>query len=264
MNVLVTGGAGYIGSHAARALKAAGHDVVVFDDLSTGHRKAARRLPAIVRERHRRRGAEGGDEAFSSGRGDALRRQASSASPSRTRRSTTANNVAGGVALLEAMRACGREALVFSSARRPSTASPSATPIDRGAPHAADRAPTAGRSSCSSRCWPTTPRAYGLALRGPALLQRRPAPTRAATIGEDHDPETHLIPLVLQAALGQRAPVTVFGTDYPTPDGTCIRDYIHVDDLAAAHVLALETARLGGGLRRLQPRQRQRLLGAAR
>ena len=84
-------------------------------------------------------------------------------------------------------------------------------------------------------------------------------PTRAATIGEDHDPETHLIPIVLQAALGQREAVTIFGTDYPTPDGTCIRDYIHVTDLADAHVLALEGLFGRRSVGRVQPGQRRRL-----
>ena len=91
--------------------------------------------------------------------------------------------------------------------------------------------------------------AYELGLRRPALFQRRRRQPRTARIGEDHDPETHLIPLVLQAVMGQRPAIEVFGTDYPTPDGTCIRDYIHVDDLADAHLLALEALGPGKHLR---------------
>ncbi|MEP6639313.1 MAG: UDP-glucose 4-epimerase GalE [Chloroflexota bacterium] len=238
--ILVTGGAGYVGSVSAEAFLAAGHEVVVLDDLSTGHR-AAVPPPAIL-------------HAGTYADGDALARLLESerievilhcaarslvgesiVDPSKYYR----DNVAGGVALLEAARAVGVGRLVFSS-----TAAvygiPDATPVREDAPlRPINPYGESKRAFESALGWYS--RAYG--LRSVTLRYFNVAGASEA-LGEDHDPETHLIPNVLAAAEG-RTELTVFGDDYPTPDGTCIRDYIHVADLADAHLRAIEATAPG-------------------
>lgn len=243
MNVLVTGGAGYIGSHTTLALKEAGHSVVVFDDLSTGHREAAGDFPLIV-------GSVTDREALS----DAMKRFEIDAVMHFAAKSLVGesmenpakyyeNNVAGGVALLEAVRACGVKHLIFSSTAAV-YGEPERTPIDEEHP----LRPTSvyGRTKLVFEQM-LADYASVYPLRYTALRYFNAAGAdESGKIGEDHRPETHLIPIVIQAALGQREAVSVFGADYPTPDGTCIRDYIHVSDLASAHVLALERLAAGG------------------
>jgi UDP-glucose 4-epimerase len=236
MRVLVTGGAGYVGAASVDALVSAGHDVVVLDDLSTGHRAA---VPDAVRLET----ASFGDEAFvgellASARIDAILHCAARSlvaesihEPSLYYRS----NVAGGIALLEAARRAGVGRIVFSS-----TAAvygvPDATPIDEDAPLRPIN--TYGETK---RTFEAAMAAYGSAY-GLRSVSLRYFNVAGATerVGEVHDPETHLIPNLLRAAEGGGEPLTLFGTDYPTPDGTCVRDYIHVADLADAHVHALE------------------------
>jgi UDP-glucose-4-epimerase GalE len=237
MRILVVGGAGYIGSHAVHYLQRAGHDVWVLDNLDIGHDAAVPQGRLIV-----------GDLADRGSLEEALRRQAidavmhfaafasvpeSVAEPGRYYR----NNVVGALNLLDAMRAAGVPRIVFSS-----TAAvygiPEVVPITEESPTRPIN-PYGFTKLAIERAIADYARAYGL---GGAALRYFNACGAAddADIGEDHAPETHLIPLVLQVALGQRAHVTVYGTDYPTPDGTCIRDYIHVSDLADAHLRVLE------------------------
>ncbi len=243
MVVLVTGGAGYIGSHAARALKAAGHDVVIFDDLSTGHRKAAGDFPFV-------QGSVTDGEALKA----AMRSHSVDAVMHFAARSLVGesmenpakyyrDNVAGGVALLEAVRECGVKYVIFSSTAAV-YGEPERVPIDEEHP----LRPTSvyGRTKLVfEQMLADYARVYPLRYAALRYFNAAGADP-GGEIGEDHRPETHLIPIVIQAALGQREAVSVYGTDYPTPDGTCIRDYIHVSDLASAHVLALERLASGG------------------
>jgi len=241
VRILVTGGAGYVGSASVEALLAAGHDVSVLDDLSTGHADAvpnAARLEVWTYA----------DEAelvelIDAGRIEAILHCAarslvgeSARDPARYYR----ENVAGGIDLLEAARQVGVGRLVFSS-----TAAvygiPDTTPIDEDAPLRPIN--TYGETK---RTFEAALGAYGPAygLRSVSLRYFNVAGATGRN-GEDHDPETHLIPNLLRAADGTGEPVTIFGDDYPTPDGTCIRDYIHVSDLADAHLLALEATAPG-------------------
>ncbi|MGQ9516657.1 MAG: UDP-glucose 4-epimerase GalE [Anaerolineae bacterium] len=235
MRVLVVGGAGYIGSATAQCLLDAGYEVVVFDSLVKGHRAA---VPAGAEFVH-------GDLAHRDQIEDALRRfrveavmdfaafieaGESMKEPGRYFR----NNVCGTLNLLEACVSAGVRRLVFSSTAAVYGIAEE-IPITEEAPlHPVN---VYGESKLMvERMLEWYGRIYG--LRCAALRYFNAAGGRPDR-GEDHHPETHLIPLTLQVALGQRPHIAIFGTDYPTPDGTCVRDYIHVDDLASAHVLAL-------------------------
>jgi len=233
--ILVTGGAGYVGSVSVAALVAAGHSVMVLDDLTTGH-AAAVPAGAVLR-----RGSYTDEASVRSllvaSRIEAILHCAARSLVGESIREPAAyyrDNVAGGVALLEAARKTGVKRFVFSS-----TAAVYGTPDETPIPEDAPLRPinTYGetkRTLETALAW--YGRAYG--LRSVTLRYFNVA---GATdeLGEDHDPETHLIPNVLKAAEGGPE-LTVFGEDYPTPDGTCVRDYIHVADLADAHLLALE------------------------
>jgi UDP-glucose 4-epimerase len=236
MRILVTGGAGYVGSASVEALLAAGHDVSVLDDLSTGHADAVPNEARLEVWSYT-------DEAelielLDAGRIEAILHCAarslvgeSALDPARYYR----ENVAGGIALLEAARQVGVGRIVFSS-----TASvygiPDSTPIYEDAPLRPIN--TYGETK---RTFEAALAAYGAAygLRSVSLRYFNVAGATERN-GEVHDPETHLVPNLLRAADGTGEPVTIFGDDYPTPDGTCVRDYIHVSDLADAHLLALE------------------------
>jgi UDP-glucose 4-epimerase len=239
VRVLVTGGAGYVGSVSVDRLLEAGHDVVVLDDLSTGHRAAVAGSATLLvgtyadREMVRSVLDEHGIEAILHCGARSLVAE-SLADPGRYYR----ENVAGGVALLDAARQAEVRRFVFSS-----TAAvygvPDATPIPEDAPLRPIN--TYGETK---RSFEGALAAYSAAyaIRSVSLRYFNVAGATAER-GEDHDPETHLIPNVLRAAEqpdGDARPVRVFGADYPTPDGTCIRDYIHVSDLADAHLVALE------------------------
>lgn len=243
MRVLVTGGAGYVGSVSVEALVAAGHEVLVLDDLSTGHRAAvapaARLVEGSYADADLLRGLldEWPVDAVLHCAARALVGE-SVANPALYYR----ENVAGGVVLLEALRGAGIRRLVFSS-----TAAIYGTPITVPIREDAVPAPINPYGE-TKRAFEQALRWYGGAygLRSISLRYFNVAGASARN-GEDHDPETHLLPNVLAAVEGRGA-VTVFGTDYPTADGTCIRDYIHVEDLARAHLLALEaTAPASGG-----------------
>jgi UDP-glucose 4-epimerase len=236
VRILVTGGAGYVGSVSVEALLEAGHDVVVLDDLSTGHRAAVPPGARLDVGTY----AEGGQltRLLDRERIEAILHCAarslvgeSGVDPARY----YTDNVAGGVALLEAARSTGVNRLVFSSSAAVYGV-PDATPIPEDAPPLPIN--TYGETK---RTFEAAMAAYGRAY-GLRSVSLRYFNVAGATerLGEDHDPETHLVPNVLAAAAGTGEPLTLFGDDYPTPDGTCVRDYIDVADLATAHLRALE------------------------
>jgi UDP-glucose 4-epimerase len=236
VRVLVTGGAGYVGSLSVAALVDAGHDVVVLDDLSTGHRSAVHSDARLSVGSYGDR--ENIEAILATERIEAILHCAarslvgeSGRDPARYYR----DNVAGGVTLLEAARVGGVGRFVFSSTAAV-YGDPVSTPIREDA--ALRPINTYGETK---RTFEAAMAAYGSAygLRSVSLRYFNVAGA-TADLGEDHDPETHLIPNLLAAADGRGSPLTLFGDDYPTSDGTCIRDYIHVADLADAHLRALE------------------------
>ncbi|WP_329399603.1 UDP-glucose 4-epimerase GalE [Streptomyces melanogenes] len=234
---LVTGGAGYVGSVVARHLLEAGHTVTVLDDLSTGFREA---VPAGA---HFIEGRIQDAARWLDGSYDAVLHFAafsqvgeSVARPEKY----WSNNVGGTMALLDAMRTAGVRKLVFSStaATYGEPASALLTETDPTAP----TSPYGASKLAVDHMITGEAAAHGLAAVSLRYFNVAGAYGRC---GERHDPESHLIPLLLQVALGERESISVFGDDYPTPDGTCVRDYIHVADLAEAHLLALDAATAG-------------------
>lgn len=234
-HILVCGGAGYVGSHMVRCLLDAGWRVTVFDNLSTGHREAIGNVPLIE-----------GDLLDPLAIQQALRGQAVHAVMHFAARSIVAdsvadpqacyrNNVVGTLNLVDAMRLAGVERVVFSSTAAVYGAS-QAVLIAEHEPLAPIN-PYGASKMMAERVLADACSAYG--LRAVALRYFNAAGAHVAgDIGEAHTPETHLIPNILRAAVTGQA-VQLFGRDYPTPDGTCIRDYVHVSDLADAHLLAL-------------------------
>ncbi len=255
MNVLVTGGAGYIGSHAALRLLDEGHTVTLLDDLSRGNRGAvevvAARGDATFVE------ADVGDRAaveraLRQRRIDLVMHFAALAYvgesveiPLRYWRV----NVGGAIALLEAMEACGVHRLVFSSSCATyGEPPPDQIPIPESCPQRPvnpyGRSKLAAEQIFQDHLAARTAR--GQPFAAAYLRYFNVAGCDAhGRLGEDHRPETHLIPICIEAAMGQRDGVTIYGTDYPTPDGTCIRDYVHVDDLVEAHLAAMGALRPG-------------------
>ncbi len=236
MNILVTGGAGYIGSHACKALAQAGYTPVSYDNLVYGHRWAVRWGPleeGDIADRARL------DSVIATYRPAAVMHFAAYAyvgesvqDPGKYYR----NNVAGTLTLLESMRDHGIDKLVFSSTCA-TYGVPERAPITEDHPQHPIN-PYGASKLMIERMLADYDYAYG--LRSISLRYFNAAGADPdGEIGEAHDPETHLIPLVLDAAAGRRPAIRVFGDDYDTPDGTCIRDYVHVTDLAGAHVQAL-------------------------
>ncbi|MHC4079075.1 MAG: UDP-glucose 4-epimerase GalE [Planctomycetota bacterium] len=245
-SILVAGGAGYIGSHAALALREQGYPVLVVDDLCEGHREAVVDAELVVGSLL---DPDFLARVFRDHEVAAVMHFAahcyvgeSVTEPGRYYR----NNVVGTLNLLDAMVAAGVESMVFSSSCA-TYGEPATMPITEAAPQQPVNPYGESKLWCE-RLIRDLGHAHG--IRGVALRYFNAAgadPT--GRMGEDHRPETHLIPLVLRAAAGQGPDLTVFGRDYPTADGTCVRDYVHVTDLAAAHVLALEALpRLPPGL----------------
>lgn len=248
MNVLITGGAGYIGSHTVAEILRFGKKVVVYDNLSKGHRSAVpSEVPLIqgdIRDRERLAGV------FRDYSIDAVIHFAASSLVGESMERPSEyynNNVWGTLSLLDTMLACGVTKIVFSSTAAV-YGEPEAWPITEDMP--TEPTNVYGRTKLAiEQMLADFSKAYQLSYVSLRYFNAAGALTGGG-IGEDHSPETHLIPLVLQTALGLRESIKVFGTDYPTPDGTCIRDYVHVSDLADAHVRALQHL-MGGGLSRV-------------
>jgi UDP-glucose 4-epimerase len=240
MKLLVTGGAGYIGSVVAGQLLERGHEVAVLDDVSRGHRAA---IPETARHLDVWLGDETATRAALAEGFDGVLHFAALAlveesvrHPERYHR----GNVVGALNLLDAMRDAGVKQLVFSSTcavygEPEEVPMPETLPTNPVNPYGNSK--LAVDRMISDEC-----RAHGLGAVSLRYFNVAGASDRS---GEDHYPETHLIPLVLDAAAGRREHVSVFGTDYPTADGTAVRDYIHVEDLGIAHLLALEAIRPG-------------------
>ncbi len=237
MRALICGGAGYIGSHMAQWLAAQGHHVTVLDNLSTGHREAVR-WGGLVEADLLDPASLG--RAFAGRRFDAVMHFCASSLVGESVREPYAyyrNNVAGTLNLLEAMRRHGVERLVFSSTAAV-FGNPVSELIDEDHPKSPIN-PYGASKLMVERILADAASAYG--LRSIALRYFNAAGALPQHgIGEAHACETHLIPNVLKAALGHGPALKVFGEDYPTPDGTCVRDYVHVQDLAQAHALALD------------------------
>jgi UDP-glucose-4-epimerase GalE len=242
-SILVTGGAGYVGSHACKALAAAGYVPVVYDNLSRGHRKAVRWGPLVEGDLH--------DSARLAAalRTHGIEAVMHFAAFAYVGESVTdpqnyyRNNVGGTLALLAAMREVEVKQIVFSSTCAVYGV-PETVPI-RETTATAPLNPYGDTKLAIERALHWYGAAYGMRYMALRYFNAAGADPDGE-IGEAHEPETHLIPLVLRAALGTSDPVQIFGTDYPTPDGTAIRDYIHVNDLADAHVRALGDLAAGG------------------
>lgn len=246
MRILVTGGAGYIGSHTVRLLLARGHQVTVYDNLSMGHRAAVPADRLVVGDLM---DLDHLDHVLLIHRIEAVVHFAANAfvgesviNPAKYYQ----NNLIHTLNLMERMRRHDIGRMVFSSTCA-TFGTPAKLPIVEDTPQ-----------------WPINPYGWSKLLVEQALTDYATAygwsfaalryfnaagASPKGDIGEDHDPETHLIPLVLQTILGQRPHIEIFGADYPTPDGTCIRDYVHVDDLAEAHILALEKLQPGTAMK---------------
>ena len=246
MRILVTGGAGYIGSHTVRDLLARGHAVTVIDNLQAGHRAAVPAENLVVMDL-----ADHGhlDQLMLSRRIEAVIHFAADAAVGESVTNPAKyyqNNLVNSLNLLDCARRNGVEKFVFSSTCA-TYGQPDAVPITEDTPQRPIN-PYGNSKLAFEHALTDYAAAYPF---GFAALRYFNASGAAAdgSIGEDHTPETHLIPLLIQAATGKRPSVTVFGTDYPTPDGTCVRDYIHVEDLASAHRLALDKLTPGAALK---------------
>lgn len=246
--ILVTGGAGYIGSHVCKALAAAGYEPVSYDNLSVGHRWAVRWGPLEVGDLG---DAERLGAVLAAYRPAAVMHFAASAyvgesmaDPGKYFR----NNVANTITLLEAMAATGVTRLIASSSCA-TFGVPAVLPIDEDTPQVPIN--VYGESkACMERLIAWYARLKGLEYVVLRYFNAAGADPDGET-GECHDPEPHILPILLQVAAGRREAVTLFGDDYPTPDGTCVRDYVHVADLATAHTAALALLRREGGTRSL-------------
>jgi UDP-glucose 4-epimerase len=240
VKLLVTGGAGYVGSIVASQLLEAGHETVILDNLNKGHREAvpegARLVEADLLDSQSLRSllGEGFDGVLHFAALSLV--EESVEQPERYYR----NNVCGTLNLLEAMGEFGVPRLVFSSTAAV-YGQPENVPITEDEP-AAPLNPYGASKLAVDRMIGAVAEARGISATSLRYFNVAGA---SGHLGEHHDPETHLIPLVLQAAAGTREDIKVFGTDYPTPDGTAVRDYIHIEDLGRAHLLALEGGELG-------------------
>ena len=246
MNVLVVGGAGYIGSHCVRQIQAAGHKAVVLDSLVYGHRDAvSKETPFYQIDMSQSADVVRilKDEAI-----DIVMHFAAFAYVGESMSDPLKyyeNNVSKTISLLQSMREAGVDKFVFSSSCTVlgEEAEPPFTEAFPLRPISAYGQTKADVEVILDYCV----KAYGMSAAIFRYFNASGA-APAGDIGEDHDPETHLIPIAIQCALGQRAQMKVFGNDYPTPDGTCLRDYVHVDDLSRAHIAAFEKLQTPGTL----------------
>jgi UDP-glucose 4-epimerase len=244
--VLVTGGAGYIGSHAVKALLQAGYQVLILDNLVYGHRDLVEQVLQVKLIEGDIEDRPLLDHLFQTHKIEAVMHFSAYAyvgesvtDPDKYYR----NNVVATLTLLEAMLAASIKKFVFSSTCA-TYGVPKFIPITEDHPQNPIN-PYGATKLMVERILSDFDVAYGLKSVCFRYFNAAGADP-SGLLGEDHNPETHLIPLVLQTALGQRQSISIFGTDYPTPDGTCIRDYIHVSDLADAHILGLEYLLKGG------------------
>jgi UDP-glucose 4-epimerase len=234
--VLVTGGAGYIGSVVVERLLDAGHGAVVYDNLSLGHRESVLPGAEFIRGEILDRAAL--ESALTGHKVDAVIHMAANALVGESCANPAkyyTNNLVTSLSLLESMRAAGVSRLVLSSTA--AVYGESEKPLIEESDSTRPTNPYGETKLSFERACHWYERAYGMRF---VSLRYFNAAGATKLCGERHDPETHLIPLVLQAAARSRPHVEIFGNDYPTPDGTCVRDYIHVSDLAQAHVLALD------------------------
>ncbi|RYL94338.1 UDP-glucose 4-epimerase GalE [Sporolactobacillus sp. THM7-4] len=244
MSILVLGGAGYIGSHAVRRLIAAGREVIVVDNLQTGHKDALHpdavfyqgdiRDKALLDSVFKKENIEGVIHfAANSLVGESVEKPLMYFN----------NNVYGMQVLLEVMHDNGVRHIVFSSTAA-TYGEPEQVPITEDMPTRPTN-PYGETKLTMEKMMKWCDRAYG--MRFVALRYFNVAGAdKSGRIGEDHHPETHLIPIVLQVAAGERDHISIFGDDYPTKDGTCVRDYVHIEDLISAHLLALDYLKKGG------------------
>lgn len=244
MSILVLGGAGYIGSHAVYQLIDCGYEVVVVDNLQTGHKKAVHPKATFYEGDIRNRDFL--NNVFHNEQIDGVIHFAANSLVGESMVDPLKyydNNVYGTQILLEAMRNAGVRHIVFSSTAA-TYGEPESVPITENMPTVPTN--TYGETKLTmEKMMAWCEKAFD--LKYVALRYFNVAGARGTgEIGEDHHPETHLIPVVLETALGKREYITVFGEDYPTKDGTCIRDYIHVEDLIDAHILALNYLQNGG------------------
>ncbi len=240
--ILVTGGAGYIGSHTVRELRSRGYDVVVYDNLTTGHIEAVGDAIFVKGDLF---DVELLKDTFKKYGVDSVIHFAAYSLVGESMTNPLKyyhNNVAGTLALLEAMVACDVKYLVFSSS--------AATYGDTGEDIISETSPQKPTSVYGmtklmmEQLMADFDKAYGLKYVALRYFNAAGA-HESGEIGEDHNPESHLIPIIMQVLNGKREKLGIFGDDYPTPDGTCIRDYIHITDLADAHIKALESLKSG-------------------
>jgi UDP-glucose 4-epimerase len=244
MRILVTGGAGYIGSVVVEELLAAGNDAVVYDNLSLGHRDAVLPGAVFIQGEILDRGALEG--ALAKHKIDAVIHMAANSQVGESCANPAkyyTNNLITSLALLEAMRATRVSRLVLSSTA--AVYGESHKPLIEESDPTRPTNPYGETKLAFERACHWYEQAYGMRY---ASLRYFNAAGATKLCGERHHPETHLIPIILQAAAGERPHVEIYGDDYPTPDGTCVRDYIHVSDLAQAHVLALGLLERASGI----------------
>lgn len=243
MSILVVGGAGFIGSHTAHLLKRRGHDVVVYDNLELGHRAAVGDVPfvhgdygdtALVRKAIRKHGVDavmhfGAYASVGDSVGDPAKYYE--------------GNIGKGLALLQAMRECGVNHLIFSSSAA-TYGEPQILPIPEDHPQKTTN-PYGETKLMFERILKDYDHAFGLKSVCLRYFNAAGADPEGV-LGEDHTPEQHALPLIIDTALGRRESFTIYGDDWDTRDGTCLRDFVHVMDLADAHIRALEYLRAGG------------------
>jgi UDP-glucose 4-epimerase len=235
--ILVTGGAGYIGSHTVKALRRNGFKPLIFDNFSTGHRSFSDGVALVEGDLSQPLDLQ---RAFERYEIEGVLHFAGRALVPESHRYPElyyATNVTGGIHLLTAMKNAGVRRIIFSSTCA-TYGVPDRVPIDENTPQHPIN-PYGETKLAFERALRWFRETYGIEYLSLRYFNAAGADPDG-NIGEDHDPETHLIPLVLDAAMGRKPAVRIFGTDYPTPDGTCLRDYIHVSDLATAHVTGLK------------------------
>ena len=244
MSILVCGGGGYIGSHTVKALLEAGKSVVVYDNLHKGHRNAVpKEVPFYLGDLRSKTELR---ELFEKKDIDAVIDFAADSLVGESMENPLKyynNNVGGTICLLETMKEFGVKYIVFSSTAA-TYGEPENIPILETEP-TTPKNPYGETKLTVEKMLDWVDQAYDIKYTTLRYFNAAGAHP-CGEIGEDHDPETHLIPLILQVPLGKRENISIFGTDYPTKDGTCIRDYIHVSDLASAHILSLERLIAGG------------------